>query len=126
MASREWKHRKQPGPTILEAIRRVMPRDRTFTLPEIVGSVQALLPRPVGQRTIRVLFQELDHAGEVRRVAKGHHGVVQWAVSDGKPRETPLEGLCPKKHFCPNNRAAAQIIRLDLNSPCDPHKQPQP
>jgi hypothetical protein len=94
MASREWKHRKRTGPTATEAIRQVMPRDRRFTLPELIPLAQAaMLPRQTPSSTIRKGLRLLEQYGEVRRAQRGAYGCVQWEVCDGRQAELPLEAM---------------------------------
>ena len=91
---REWNHHKQPGPTALEALRRVIPRDRAFTLPEVIPLAQAaMLPRKTPASTIRKGLRLLESYGEVCRVRRIRYGSVEWTVCDGAPGELPLAAM---------------------------------
>jgi hypothetical protein len=93
MAGRKWTHQKHAGPTSTETLRRIIPRDRTFTLPEIIPIAQAAMLRPTPPSTIRKGLRLLEQYGEVRRVKRAAYGVVQWEVCDGPQKELPLEAM---------------------------------
>jgi hypothetical protein len=69
-------------PTILDVVRRVMPRDRAFTLSEVIRLIQEDNPaRRFRPASVRSLFQQLLGTGEVRRLS-WERGEVLWGASD--------------------------------------------
>ena len=85
-----------------------MPRDRTFTLPEVTPLAQAFMGRDTPRATISKGLRLLEQYGEVRRVRRVQGGVVQWEVADSVQTELPLVAM-----RLPN--VAAML--LELNGP---------
>lgn len=80
--------------TMPELVRSYMPRDRTFTISELIETLREVEPDRRWRRdSLRVTFMNLRRSGEVRRVKRMGKSQVLWEAVDAQPKETPFVAL---------------------------------
>jgi hypothetical protein len=76
---------------IVDLIVEMMPKDRPFSIREVLASIREAEPkRQFHEPTIRTLFKRLIDQGVVRKVRKGDRGFILWAAA-----ECPIEDHGP-------------------------------
>jgi hypothetical protein len=87
------RRQNQPRP-IVELIAAVIPKDRTFTLSDVLGLLQAAEPgRQFHIPSVRSLFPDLVKAGTIRKVRRAANGCVHWAAAECEVQDTPIAAL---------------------------------
>jgi hypothetical protein len=75
-------------------IAEVMPKDRTFTIQDILGLLERSCPgRKFPAPTIRAEFRNLIDRGIIRRIRKTSGGIVHWAASECEVIDEPIAAM---------------------------------
>jgi len=87
------RHKNQPRP-IVELIASLIPKDRTFTLSDVLGLLQEAEPgRQFHVPTVRTLFPDLVKAGTIRKVRRAANGCVHWAAAECEVEDEPIAAM---------------------------------
>ena len=87
--------RRRNGPRpIMELMESVIPRDKPFTLGELVAALQAAEPdRAFHVPSVRTLMPDLVKAGAIRKVRRAAGGHVYWAHPECRVDDGPIAAL---------------------------------
>jgi hypothetical protein len=78
----------------LALIAELMPKDKTFTIQDILGLLEAAHPdRSFPAATIRSEFSSLIDRGIIRRVRKAATGIVHWAAAECEVTDEPIAAM---------------------------------
>jgi hypothetical protein len=86
--------RSQQQP-VIELLADILPKDRPFTIRDVLGLLRAAHPsREFHEPTIRTFFAKLIDRGMIRRLRKLDKGFIQWAAAGyAAPDDGPLSAL---------------------------------
>ena len=87
--------RRKAGPRpIIDLIQESMPRDKPFTLPELVECLKHAEPgREFHVPSVRTLLPDLVKIGAMRKVRRAAGGHVYWAHPDCQTADSPIAAM---------------------------------
>jgi hypothetical protein len=98
--------------TALDAVRRYMPRDRTFSVAEMIQILADSEPETHRTRAaVKTSLYKLEDIGELRRIAKDGKGHVLWASIDSGVEHKPYASM-------PLSDVVAEV--LEVSAPMRP------